>query len=100
MVRALTAFYVSVGSFAGASFASLLGAVLALTGREILLTVALMVAVCIGVSGIGGLLVGSGLLVWETRLSLVILSEETQLARQSRARLRATGKYQGGRPAG
>jgi hypothetical protein len=100
LVRALTAFYVAMGSFAGASFASLLGAVLALRGGEVLLTVAQVVALVSGVSGIGGLLVGSGLLVWESRLSLLSLSAETQFARQCRARLRATGKQQRGGPKG
>jgi hypothetical protein len=77
LVRALTAFYVSVGSFAAASLVSLLGAVLFLAHSELLHHATMVAALCVGMAGIGGLVTGSGLLVWETRMALRILREET-----------------------
>lgn len=84
LVRALTAFYLSVGSFAGASLVSLLGAVFFMAEHAFLNHLALWVAFCAGVVGVGGLVAGSGLLVWETRLTLWILQVETaSLLRQA-----------------
>jgi hypothetical protein len=77
LVRALTAFYVSVGSFAAASLVSLLGAVFVVAHNDIVHNVTLVVAFCAGVAGVGGLVIGSGLLVAETRMTLGILREET-----------------------
>jgi hypothetical protein len=77
LVRALTAFYVSVGSFAAASLVALLGAILAVAHAELLHQVTRVVAISAGVAGVGGLVTGSGLLVWETRMALRILREET-----------------------
>jgi hypothetical protein len=77
LVRALTAFYVSVGSFAAASLISLLGAVFFITQIEVPHLASLLAAFVAGSAGVGGLVVGSGLLVWETRLALRILHEET-----------------------
>jgi hypothetical protein len=77
LVRALTAFYLSVGAFAAASLVSLLGAVFFVAQNETLHVVALTIAMCAGVAGVGGLVTGSGLLVWETRMALRILREET-----------------------
>lgn len=79
LVRALSAFYLSVGSFAGASLVSLLGAVFHIAQSESLRTIALGIGLCGGIAGVGGLVVGCGLLVFETRLTLRILRDETQL---------------------
>lgn len=79
LVRALTAFYLSLGAFAGASFTSLLGAVFVITHHDVIRQVAMTVAFACGVVGVGGLLGGSAMLVWETRLTLGILAEETDL---------------------
>src|SRR5438093_6143832 len=68
LVRALTAFYLSVGSFAAASLVSLLGAVFFLAHHQIMHQVTLVIAFCAGGAGVGGLITGSGLLVAETRL--------------------------------
>jgi len=83
LVRALTAFFLSVGSFAAASLVSLLGAVFFVSQQEVLRHVALGVAFCAGAAGVGGLVTGSGLLVWETRMALRILHEETQFRLKS-----------------
>ena len=43
--------------------------------------IAMGAALLCGVTGIGGLLAGSGVLVWETRYALAILTAEAQLLR-------------------
>jgi hypothetical protein len=92
LLRALTAFNLSVGSFAGASFTSLLVAIFAVSHLSLLTIIFLTVALCCGIAGVGGLVTGSGLLVWETRQALAILIDETQIVRQSRARRLATAE--------
>src|SRR3954451_19081810 len=54
LVRALTAFYLSVGSFAAASLASLLGALFAAVKLAVLSELSLWLALPAGVAGIGG----------------------------------------------
>jgi hypothetical protein len=83
LVRALSAFYLSVGSFAAASLASLLGAVLFSLPQEAPRHAAMVAALCSGVLGVGGLVCGAALLVRETRLALAILHEETDFVRES-----------------
>jgi len=78
LVRALTSFYVSVGAFAAASLVSLLGAALDLADQQPLQPLTLGVAFVAGFFGVGGLVSGSGLLVFETRMALQILREETE----------------------
>lgn len=78
LVRALTCFYLSVGSFAAASLVSLLGAVFYVAQQAFLHQVTMGFAFAAGVAGVGGLVTGSALLVWETRLALSILDEETE----------------------
>jgi hypothetical protein len=77
VVRALTAFYVSLGAFAAASLTSLLGAAFVLGHLEGPRTVVMTVAFVCGIIGVGGLVTGSVLLVWESRLTFAILREET-----------------------
>jgi hypothetical protein len=90
LVRALTAFYFSVGAFAAASLISLLGAGFFVVGREFLRQVTLMVALGAGLCGVGGLVTGSCLLVFETRMTLRILGEETDFMLQHARRRRTT----------
>jgi len=78
LVQALTAFYLSVGSFGAASLVSLLGAVFFIVHHETLHEITQVIAFCAGVVGVGGLVCGSGLLVTETRLTLRILRDETK----------------------
>jgi hypothetical protein len=79
LVRALTAFYLSMGAFAAASFTSLLGAAFVITQHDVARQVAMTAAFGCGVVGFGGLVAGSAVLVWESRLTLAILAEETDL---------------------
>jgi hypothetical protein len=78
LVRSLTAFYLSVGAFAAASLISLLGAVFFIAHNDLLHRITQYVAIGAGTVGVGGLVSGSGLLVWETRLTLQILRDETK----------------------
>lgn len=70
IVRALTCFYIAIGSFAAASLISLLGAVFVAAHQDLLQQITLTVSLCAGVVGVGGLALGSGLLVFETRMAL------------------------------
>jgi hypothetical protein len=83
LVRALTSFYVSLGSFAAASFTSLLGAVFVIAQHDVSRQAAMLVAFLAGLMGIGGVVTGSAILVFETRLTLAILREETELTVRS-----------------
>lgn len=78
IVRALTCFYVSIGSFAAASLISLLGAVFVAAHQEVLREVTLAISLGAGVVGVSGLTCGSGILVFETRMALRGLAEETK----------------------
>lgn len=79
LVRTLTCFYFSLGGFAAASFTSLLGAVFVISGHGLAREVAMLIAFGCGVGGIGGLVTGSALLIWESRFTLQILREESEI---------------------
>jgi hypothetical protein len=79
LVRALTAFYVSLGAFAAAAIMSLIGAVVVMLGADTAAGVIELLALAAGAVGVGGLVMGSGVLVYETRLTLAIIREETQV---------------------
>ncbi len=78
IVRALTCFYLSIGSFAAASLISLLGAVFVAAQENLLREITFTVSLCAGVVGVAGLACGSGLLVFETRTALRGMAEETK----------------------
>jgi hypothetical protein len=78
IVRALTCFYISIGSFAAAALISLVGAVLVAAHEDVLRQITFAISLCAGVVGVGGLACGSGLLVFETRMALRGLAEETR----------------------
>lgn len=84
LVRALTAFYSSVGAFAAAALVSLVAAILFVTEQQYLEPFILTAALCCGVAGVGGLVLGSSLLVWETRLALRVLRDETSFMLRGR----------------
>jgi uncharacterized paraquat-inducible protein A len=75
LVRALKCFYLSLGSFAAASLVSLLGAVFFVAHQELLRHGMLAVAIGAGCFAVTNLVYGSSLLVRETRMALLILSE-------------------------
>jgi hypothetical protein len=78
LVRALTSFYVAVGAFAAASLVSLIGAGFSVIHHVPLQRLSLGLGLLAGLIGVGGLVVGNILLVRETRMTLLILSEETE----------------------
>jgi hypothetical protein len=78
LVRALTSFYVAVGAFAAASLVSLIGAGFSVIQQVLLQRLSLGLGLIAGLIGVGGLVAGSVLLVRETRMTLLILSEETE----------------------
>lgn len=78
IVRALTCYYIAIGSFAAASLISLLGAVFVAAHQDVFREIALAASLCAGVVGVGGLTIGSALLVFETRMALRGMAEETR----------------------
>jgi Protein of unknown function (DUF2721) len=86
LIRALRSFYTALGSFAGASLVSLLGAVIATTGIDWLVRITLSIAFLFGTIGFCGLVYGCWLLIHETNLALQNLQQESELIRARRAR--------------
>ena len=82
LVRALTAFYLAICCFAGATLLSLLGAVFHVLHHEVLRQFSLLTALAAGTGGVGGLVAGSALLVLETRMAHYILKRETKITMQ------------------
>jgi hypothetical protein len=76
LVRSLSAFYLAVGSFAASALVSLFAAIFMVGGWELPRNIALGVALSTGVVGVGGLVVGSAILVVESRATLRILKYE------------------------
>ena len=81
VIRALTSFYVALGSFAVTGLASLAGAV---AGEQHLIVASLFgfLALGAGLAGVGGLVTGCTLLVRETSLTLGGLREESSFVLQ------------------
>lgn len=93
LVRALTAFYLSVGSFSAAALISLFGAVFTVGHQPLLQQAALYLALAAGVVGVSGLVSGTFLLVWETRRALrALLDEAAHLYDRPDERMEATIK--------
>jgi len=78
IVRALTSFYFSVGCFAAASLISVFGTGLFSVQFHLLGYAILTLAMLAGIGGVAGLTIGSWLLVWETRITLKSIAEETR----------------------
>lgn len=81
LVRAMSFFYGSIGSFAAASLVSILGASLAGSSYSLPFGLIGGVSFIVGMIGFIGLSVGCTFLVTETRLALLSQSEEAKLAR-------------------
>jgi Protein of unknown function (DUF2721) len=82
LLGSLRLFYLSLGSFAAASFTSLLGAIFASAGRAGVHEVTVIIAAVAGVTGVGGLVVGTGMLVRETRIAVSEVTDEIALLRE------------------
>ncbi|HWX56013.1 MAG TPA: DUF2721 domain-containing protein [Verrucomicrobiae bacterium] len=81
LVRAMSFFYGAVGCFAAASLVALLGASLAASEYRLPFAVTAGISFLAGAAGFVGQVAGCFLLVRETRLALITLSEEARLAR-------------------
>jgi hypothetical protein len=79
IVRALTCFYLAVGSFAAAALISLFGAAFFIAHLDTLRTACLVAALVSGLFGVGGLVCGSTILIFESRLTLRMLMYESDL---------------------
>jgi hypothetical protein len=78
LIRALRAFYLAIGAFAGASLLSLIGAVLASAAGEwahLLMRALEAVAIVFGTVAVGALVRGSLLLVRETQIAVTAMEE-------------------------
>ena len=82
LLRALTNFYASLGSFAAASLISVFGSILSTPNYPRLLFIASVVALVVGILGVGGLVHGCLLLIRETRITLQGLREEVAFSGQ------------------
>jgi hypothetical protein len=81
LVRALRAFYFSLGCFAIAALVSLLGAIAASLEVPHGLRTSLAIALIAGIGGVTGLVAGCFLLVRETTLAQANLREESDFVR-------------------
>ena len=80
LVRALTCFYVSVGSFAATAFVSILGAAITMFNNQSAAATIVVITLLCGCLGVIGLVVGASLLVCEMWLALNFLKKEVKLA--------------------
>jgi hypothetical protein len=83
LVRAMQAFYTSVGAFAAASLISLLGAGLTYTDYRYAVQFTIFVGLAAGCVGFCGLVTGGMMLVRETRMAVVCLREEAEFMLRS-----------------
>ncbi|HEY3011645.1 MAG TPA: DUF2721 domain-containing protein [Gemmatimonadales bacterium] len=82
LLSALRLFYASLGAFAGAALTSLLGAAISEAQFTTLSTTLELVAVGAGFLGVAGLILGCVLLLRETRIAVLVVSEEATLLRE------------------
>jgi hypothetical protein len=78
LVKSLTCYYLSVGSFAAAALISLIGAAFFIAHLEMLRTACMLAALGAGLLGVGGLVCGSAVLVFESRMTLHMLMFESE----------------------
>jgi Protein of unknown function (DUF2721) len=81
LLSALRLFYASLGAFAGAALTALLGAALSRVHQARLTSVLIVAAVGAGFVGVAGLVLGCILLLRETRIAVMVVSEEANLLR-------------------
>lgn len=85
LLRSLRSFYVALAGFAAAAFLSLMGAVLTPIIPASLALPLEVVALVVGLVGVGGLVAGTLVLVRETKIAVDVLQER---ASEARAHLR------------
>jgi hypothetical protein len=82
IVRAMTAFYLAVGSFAFGTMLALVGATLVAPAHQGMLQWAMWLTIAACVIGVASIMTGAFSLVLETRLTLRILRVEADLVRE------------------
>ncbi|MBS2035661.1 DUF2721 domain-containing protein [bacterium] len=82
LVRALTAFYTSVGAFSATALTSLIGAGTEMYGYTSVSRFLTVLAVTLGCLGVAGLVSGTGLLVRETWLAFKFLEMEVHMGEE------------------
>ncbi len=86
LLHVLQSFYVALGGFATATFASLLGAVVVPLGTGVGVTALELLAVTAGFVGVGAMVRGSAILIRETSIAVRVVTERAASVR-ARARL-------------
>jgi hypothetical protein len=81
LLHALTCFYAALGSFALSALVSLLGSLFATKSIHVLFTISEVAGILAGFIGVGGLVVGCTILIRETRLAIMNLSDEAAYVR-------------------
>jgi hypothetical protein len=81
LLSALRLFYASLGAFATAALTALLGAALSQAQQARLTSVLIVVTVGAGFLAVAGLVLGCVLLLRETRIAVMMVSEEATLLR-------------------
>jgi hypothetical protein len=79
LLASLRLFYLSIGCFAAACLVSLFGAGLAGSEHALGVEISIASSLVAGIIGVGSLVAGCAVLVRETRLAVVSISEETKL---------------------
>lgn len=82
IVRAMTAFYLAVGSFAFGTMLALVGAALVTPDHEVMRLWVMRLTIAACVIGVAAIMSGSLSLVFETRLTFQILRVEADLVRE------------------
>lgn len=85
LLRAMRWIYVALGSFAGATLVTLLGAVAGQLGGHLILQIIIGIGLFLGCAGLAGLVGGCFNLFRSTQLSLLNIREEAALIRQRQA---------------
>ena len=80
LVRALTAFYTSVGAFSATALTSLIGAGAEMYGQALAACLLTILAVTMGCAGVLGLVSGTAMLVRETWVAFKFLEMETHMS--------------------
>lgn len=92
LLKALRIIYAALGGFAASALITVLGAVLTFLATHIIFWIAGAVALTVGIFAVTALVSGCTLMVRETRLALLSISEEEALARkQHQARIQPPG---------
>jgi hypothetical protein len=81
LVRAMSFFYSAIGCFAAASVVSILGASVVSGQHKWVFQAIVAVSFVLGAIGFTGLTVGCSLLVNETRLAILSMNEEAEMAK-------------------